>query len=556
MDRVKKLKVKKSDGTFTDYIPVGADAIYVDLSDGDNAENAIARIKSGYAHYYDNIASMKNDTKLKEGDIAVTLGYYEINDGGNGTYKIKNDATLVDDGGSIHNLNNGLKAELIIENKTINLAQMGLSTTNAKDINTSIIYNTIYLLRNGGTVIIPMGVYNINPIIIDFSTRYLTIKGINKDSILQQVTSNDYAIRFTESQGNITLEDIYIENNSVGSGIAFESTTNSGSVHLLRTFIRNCIHGYKLHNVVYLYANEANAGMSGNRCTSESFAYEIQGYEYNRMENCAAQINGNVSTYIKFPMCKIIDTPYIWIKNCEFVKTGGPGVYIASKNSNFNTNHIYLEDLELYRVGEGIRIVPDETGISNININNCHVTLLGGTMGSNLEDESAISILHEDTTKTSKCQINCDNLSVFKAPGSSSPHYLIYLEDDILESGSFTRISNRYNNQANFHFGNNVLSNLTLTSPKMKGTISIVSDGTKKSYNCIKNAAETPVVRNCVPKVVMTPNKENRSDLFNYDFIAHKEWYEDDTSRFRWTLTFLDAVPPAGTYKFDYQILF
>ena len=48
MDRVKKLKVKKSGGTFTDYIPIGADAIYVDLSDGDNLEDAITKIKSKY----------------------------------------------------------------------------------------------------------------------------------------------------------------------------------------------------------------------------------------------------------------------------------------------------------------------------------------------------------------------------------------------------------------------------------------------------------------------------------------------------------------------------
>ena len=43
-DRVKKLKVKKQDGTFTDYIPIGADAEYIDMADGDNLQEEINTI--------------------------------------------------------------------------------------------------------------------------------------------------------------------------------------------------------------------------------------------------------------------------------------------------------------------------------------------------------------------------------------------------------------------------------------------------------------------------------------------------------------------------------
>lgn len=38
MDRIKKLKVKKSDGTISDYMPIGVDCEYVDFGDGDTLE--------------------------------------------------------------------------------------------------------------------------------------------------------------------------------------------------------------------------------------------------------------------------------------------------------------------------------------------------------------------------------------------------------------------------------------------------------------------------------------------------------------------------------------
>lgn len=46
MDRIKKLKVKKSDGSFTDYIPIGADAEYIDMADGDNLQEEINTINN------------------------------------------------------------------------------------------------------------------------------------------------------------------------------------------------------------------------------------------------------------------------------------------------------------------------------------------------------------------------------------------------------------------------------------------------------------------------------------------------------------------------------
>lgn len=108
MDRIKKLKIKKQDGTFSDYIPIGADAENIDTTDGESVETKLNK----KPYYYNSVADMKADTKLKVGDMAVTLGYYEPNDGGGAEYKIVS-GTYTDDGGLIHELENHLFAEFI-----------------------------------------------------------------------------------------------------------------------------------------------------------------------------------------------------------------------------------------------------------------------------------------------------------------------------------------------------------------------------------------------------------------------------------------------------------
>ena len=113
-DLIKKVKIKKQDGTYTDYIPIGAEAKNVDCSDGESVEYKLNK----KPYYYNSVADMKTDTSLKVGDMAITLGYYEANDGGGAEYKIIK-GTYIDNGGSYHKLNNNLYAELIIKDNII-----------------------------------------------------------------------------------------------------------------------------------------------------------------------------------------------------------------------------------------------------------------------------------------------------------------------------------------------------------------------------------------------------------------------------------------------------
>ena len=106
-DLIKKIKIKKQDGTFTDYIPIGADASNVNV-DGESVQYKLNK----KPYYYNTVADMKADIKLKTGDMAITLGYYEKDDGGGVSYLISNtqgDKEFIE-------LNNNLYAKEIEKN--------------------------------------------------------------------------------------------------------------------------------------------------------------------------------------------------------------------------------------------------------------------------------------------------------------------------------------------------------------------------------------------------------------------------------------------------------
>jgi len=75
--------------------------------------------------YFNSVADMISNLNLAVGDCANTLGYYTPNDGGGGLFTITN-SNKEENFGSVHNLNSGLKAELIFDGRTFNLKQFGI----------------------------------------------------------------------------------------------------------------------------------------------------------------------------------------------------------------------------------------------------------------------------------------------------------------------------------------------------------------------------------------------------------------------------------------------
>lgn len=144
MDKIKTVKIKNEDGTVSEEsYSISVDAINVDMSNGrdlqdtvgnidvdedgniasqlNNLNNNVSDLNNNIkkkVYYFDTVTDMKN-ANLKNGDTTITLGYYKSNDGGAAEYKI------VDSSNSyVENLNNGLKAELIIKDK-VNVKKFG-----------------------------------------------------------------------------------------------------------------------------------------------------------------------------------------------------------------------------------------------------------------------------------------------------------------------------------------------------------------------------------------------------------------------------------------------
>lgn len=169
MNKIKTIKIKNEDGSISEEsYAIAADALNIDMVNGKNVQETIGTTdvdkdgdiatqlkntiskndiidnlnssdankalsaKQGKVlgdavaaanldikkkiYYYDTIADMKADENLQVGDTCQTLGYYNKNDGGMATYKIRNitNNDIVDNMVIIALSNNNLVAELIL----------------------------------------------------------------------------------------------------------------------------------------------------------------------------------------------------------------------------------------------------------------------------------------------------------------------------------------------------------------------------------------------------------------------------------------------------------
>ena len=234
MNKIKTIKVKNEDGSISEEsYSIAADAVNVDMVNGKNVQETIGTIdvdkdgdiatqlnkkinkndiidnldstdankvlsaKQGKVlneavaaanldiqkkmYYFNTIEDMK-EADLQAGDTCQTLGYYSANDGGAGLYKIVS-STAEDDGGSIHILDNGLRAELIIEDGIINVMQFG-AKGNGVDDDTDILQkaidysaiNNLKLIANSKSTYLISKTINITSLNTNFDFQDCTFK--------------------------------------------------------------------------------------------------------------------------------------------------------------------------------------------------------------------------------------------------------------------------------------------------------------------------------------------------------------------------------------------
>ena len=121
-DLIKKIKIKKQDGTFTDYIPIGAEAKNITTEEEESVQTRLDKTPK----YYDTIDSMKNDMTLKNGDLVFTNGKHNLADSQKSFFKIVNNVTSDD---FYILLDNDLKAKKINNINNFHLYQPNLSQT-------------------------------------------------------------------------------------------------------------------------------------------------------------------------------------------------------------------------------------------------------------------------------------------------------------------------------------------------------------------------------------------------------------------------------------------
>ena len=209
-DLIKKIKIKKQDGTFTDYIPIGAEASNVETLDGESVQLKLNK----KPYYYNTVADMKADTKLKVGDTVITLGYYSVNDGGAGEYLISKNEVANEINIPVGNY----YAVLIVKNETINIKQIGGYGDGINDDTDAL--KLLFTSKYNG--FLPSGIYNIN--------EYLTI---NKND--KKYYSDGEAVLFYTPGGRLDIPARpYSLLTISGNNLEFENITLDANNNYIR----------------------------------------------------------------------------------------------------------------------------------------------------------------------------------------------------------------------------------------------------------------------------------------------------------------------------------
>jgi len=212
---------------------------------------------------YENVQAMKSDTKLRVGQHVKTKGYYTNGDGGSAEYIIVNDNTLVDDGGSIHELTNGLRAKLINIPDKINIKLFGCYGDNTHDDTTCLQHAINYAGTNKINLFIPSGTYKHDGIAI---TSPVEIEGTGQSILLNIGNNPSITINHTGGQVNYIrtkLRNIILDNND-NDGIII----TSGNVDIIE-YVRILNSDTAINNSGNIYIDNirievANIGISLN----------------------------------------------------------------------------------------------------------------------------------------------------------------------------------------------------------------------------------------------------------------------------------------------------
>ena len=150
---------------------------------GELADIIAQYIDLQYVKVFDTVSAMKLGENLVNGDTVLTNGFYSVNDGGGTKYKIRQVTSddVIDEHFLIALYDNTLVAEIIYENNTINVLQVGAITDGETD-NSSLFQDIIdKCIEKGFTMFIPSGEYFVNEQLV--ITDQIKIQGQSLSSL-------------------------------------------------------------------------------------------------------------------------------------------------------------------------------------------------------------------------------------------------------------------------------------------------------------------------------------------------------------------------------------
>lgn len=324
------------------------------LEDGVLTEIIQQFLQSTAIWCFDNVADMKQATNLINGSFAQTLGYYEKNDGGRSLYKIrtKTNNDVINEM-NIININTTLIAELITDNISINIQQLGAKGNNIND--DSNYFN--FALNNYNKIYLNNKTYLINNTI---NCNNSNIKLIGNGSKIN-VNTNGHGFIFKN------INNININNIEFNSQKHYTSETSSNiNNHIIKIF--NC-------NNINFVNNILNYGQMGLTIGSSNYI------------NIEKNIFSNFKGWALYLGC---DDNFSYnitsIKNCNI-----------SENKSFNSSYDgikltgYIENINIFNntcynnVRDGIDYAGHTAKNVQIYNNNCFDNTIQGIDFKNLE---------------------------------------------------------------------------------------------------------------------------------------------------------------------------
>lgn len=271
---------------------------------------------------YETVAQMKADTKLKEGYHVKTKGYYEANDGGYGEYVIVDDDSLVDDGGSIHALSNGLRAKLYIENNTVNILQLGAKSDKSADIGS--IINSMQSIFNN--ILIPKGSYLLStPVVL---TETCNIICDDEAMIYPSITNDLFKIETEFCTYKLNID-----------GTDQETTDNTKYAIVIGNG------GYNARHTNLSFSKIQNLHQSGICWEHGAFANFTNLYEF------------TISGYGIYCTGNYVDNNHGIFTNTELIYCDTIGCVIAKGNSEpYSSRHHSFDNFKMFGCTKGLEI--------------------------------------------------------------------------------------------------------------------------------------------------------------------------------------------------------